>query len=284
MSEEKSKQLEIGSENTPAKTPEKKEIAVSKEYKLVAAAKSSFEKGNAYQMDFAREANFAVQILESNSYLAGCTPASIRNAIINVSMTGITLNPALKFAYLVPRSIKDQRVCVLDISYMGMIKILTDAGAVKSVDANVVYENDTFTYSQGSEPFLEFQRKLGGKKGNPIGAYAIAYFRDGGSQFIIMDKDEIEAVRATSESYKNEKGRQYSPWEKWTDEMWKKTAFKRLFKILPKTDFSDQLISALSNDHLNEVEDTAEEDKYKGKFEGEFDEYVEVKEEKEGES
>jgi recombinational DNA repair protein RecT len=54
---------------------------------------------------------------------------------------------------------------VLDISYMGMIKILTDAGAVKSVSADVVCENDDFNYSKGSNPHLNHVSKLGEKRG-----------------------------------------------------------------------------------------------------------------------
>lgn len=274
MKEEKEeKSLFENDTKSDSKQPEKKkkqEIVLTSTQKLVFAAKNAFEKGNDYQLNFNQEANFAVQALEANSYLAGCTPESIKNAIVNVSLTGITLNPALKFAYLVPRQVKNERICVLDISYMGMIKILTDAGAIKSVDANVVYENDVFAYSQGTNPYLEHQRTLK-DRGEALGAYAIAYFRDGGSQFVIMDKSEIEAVRATSESWKNEKGRAYSPWTKWEDEMWKKTALKRLFKLLPKTNFSDNLIAALANEHQNDIQDTAKDDRFENDFTDVFD-------------
>lgn len=274
MKEEKEeKSLFENDTKSDSKQPEKKkkqEIVLTSTQKLVFAAKNAFEKGNDYQLNFNQEANFAVQALEANPYLAGCTPESIKNAIVNVSLTGITLNPALKFAYLVPRQVKNERICVLDISYMGMIKILTDAGAIKSVDANVVYENDVFSYSQGTNPYLEHQRTLK-DRGEALGAYAIAYFRDGGSQFVIMDKSEIEAVRATSESWKNEKGRAYSPWAKWEDEMWKKTALKRLFKLLPKTNFSDNLIAALANEHQNDIQDTAKDDRFENDFTDVFD-------------
>ena len=118
---------------------------------------------------------------------------------------------------------------------MGLIKILTDAGAVKSVFADVVHEKDEFLYSQGSNPILEHKPDLQKDRGQPFGAYAIAYFRDGGFQFEVMAKPEIEKIRATSESWKNEKTRQYSPWEKWEKSMWKKTVMKQLFKFLPKT-------------------------------------------------
>jgi len=37
--------------------------------------------------------------------------------------------------------------------------------------------------------------------------------------------------------------------------MWKKSTLKRLFKLLPKTNFSDQLIAAISHDYETEMAD-----------------------------
>jgi recombination protein RecT len=234
---------------------------------LVFAAQKQFEVSNEYQMNFNREAGFAIQVLSNNPYLLKCDPDSVRHAIVNVALTGITLNPALKYAYLVPRKVKGDLKCILDISYIGMIKILTDAGAVKNVDAGVIYANDKYDYRRGSDPYFKHQPALS-HRGEKIGAYAIAFLRDGGFQFEILGREEVEKVRATSESYKNEEGRKFSPWETWEDEMWKKTALKRLFKLLPKTNFSDQLIAAISHDYDNEVSDinTEKEDKYANYF------------------
>jgi len=235
---------------------------------LVFTAQKQFEVSNEYKMNFNREAGFAIQILTNNPFLMKCDPNSVKDSIVNVALTGITLNPALKYAYLVPRKVKGDLKCILDISYMGMIKILTDAGAVKNVDAGVIYSNDKYDFRRGSDPYFKHQPALSGR-GDKIGAYAIAFLRDGGFQFEILGREEIEKIRATSESYKNEEGRKYSPWETWEDEMWKKSAIKRLFKLLPKTNFSDQLIAAISHDYDNEVNDIPKdgEDKYAGMFE-----------------
>lgn len=235
---------------------------------LVFMAQKQFEVSNEYKMNFNREAGFAIQILTNNPYLLKCDPDSVKHAIVNVALTGITLNPALKYAYLVPRKVKNELKCILDISYMGMIKILTDAGAVKNVDAGVIYANDKYDFRRGSDPYFKHQPALS-NRGEKVGAYAIAFLRDGGFQFEILGKEEIEKIRATSESYKNEEGRKYSPWETWEDEMWKKSTLKRLFKLLPKTNFSDQLIASISHDYDNEVNDLTEtkEDKYAGIFE-----------------
>lgn len=235
---------------------------------LVFTAQKQFEVSNEYKMNFNREAGFAIQILTNNPYLMKCDANSVKDAIVNVALTGITLNPALKYAYLVPRKVKGDLKCILDISYMGMIKILTDAGAVKNVDAGVIYANDKYDFRRGSDPYFKHQPALS-NRGDKVGAYAIAFLRDGGFQFEILGREEIEKIRATSESYKNEEGRKYSPWETWEDEMWKKSALKRLFKLLPKTNFSEQLIASISHDYENEINDLTEtkEDKYAGMFE-----------------
>ena len=209
---------------------------------ILAPAKKAFDGTNPYEMNFNQEYGFAVMAIQQNPFLLNCTPDSIKSAVINVALTGISLNPALKYAYLVPRKVKNELRAILDVSYIGMIKILTDAGAVKSVFADVVCEKDEFIYSQGSNPILEHKPDLLKDRGQPFGAYSIAYFRDGGFQFEVMAKPEIEKVRATSESWKNESTRQYSPWEKWASEMWKKTVIRRHSKTLPlSAEFRDAL-------------------------------------------
>ena len=129
----------------------------------------------------------------------------------------------------------------------------------------MIYENDKYDFRKGSEPYLKHTPSLT-DRGDAVGVYAIAFFRDGGSQFVILNREEVEKVRSTSESWKNEKGRKYSPWETWTDEMWKKTALKRLFKLLPKTKFSEQLIAAVSHDHDTEMQDVSNEDQHDETF------------------
>jgi len=257
--------------NLPSTQEREKEVKT-----LVFSAQKQFE-ATTKSMNFIKEAGFAIQILTNNQYLAKADPNSIRHAVANIAQTELTLNPALKYAYLVPRNSKDGLKCILDISYIGMIKLLTDAGSVKNIDAGVIYSNDEYDFRRGNDPYFKHKPALS-KRGDMMGAYAIAFLRDGGFQFEIMGKEEIEKVRATSESWKNEKGRQYSPWETWTDEMWKKTVLKRLFKLLPKTHFSETLIAAISNDHNNEMSDLNEESKHEQWF-SDVQEIQEIKEE-----
>lgn len=84
---------------------------------------------------WAKESQFAIQYFQKNDYLAKtalANPTSAQNAIINVAAIGITLNPASKLAYLVPR---DGMVC-LDISYMGLLHLAQSTGSIKWGNAN----------------------------------------------------------------------------------------------------------------------------------------------------
>jgi recombination protein RecT len=111
----------------------------------VAQAEESFTniaKAAGNLVAYEREASFALQIIQGSTYLQGCTHESLRNAVTNVAAIGLSLSPALKLAYLVPRKGK----ACLDISYIGLVKIATDSGAVQAVHATIVRGNDQFRY------------------------------------------------------------------------------------------------------------------------------------------
>lgn len=191
------------------------------------------------QLDFAKECEFALQILKKNDYLCGVgktNPFSLKSAISNVAAIGITLNPALAFAYLVPRK---NAVC-LDISYRGLIKLATDTGVIKAMKAEIVYENDDFNY-HGFHEKPEFHADPFGDRGNIRGVYAMALLTDGGVLVETMSIDEVFAIRDDTEAYKSvlEKDGRDSykfkqlPWVKYEGEQIKKTVIKRAYKTLP---------------------------------------------------
>lgn len=185
-----------------------------------------------------REIVFALQILRGNRMLQGCDQGSIRNAIVNIATTGATLNPALHQAYLVPRDGK----CCLDFSYRGLAKIAVDSGSVIDIDSTVVHSNDDeFCYEMGLEPKLVHRPFLGEDAGEMTHVYAIAILHNGVKKFIVLNRAEVEKVRATSKA-------QNGPWKTWYDEMSRKTAVKKLYKLLPQTDRMSETIASL-NEH-----------------------------------
>lgn len=227
-------------------------------------ARTSFEQvneANGYKLNFFNEVEFAMQVLSNNDYLAKSTPVSLQDAIKNVALIGLSLNPVLKYAYLVPRK-KTTKVngkfvefvtATLMPSYIGLCKILTDTGAVRGVSAEVVYEAEiaSLDIETGIGGYAKYQPVYDRHPGKIVACYAKAILADGTPFIALMRRFEWEEVRNRSESYKtyvNKENKnknlppdkkEYNPAPVWmTDEkeMIRKTILKNMWKYLPKTD------------------------------------------------
>ncbi len=197
------------------------------------------------ELTFARECHFAKQQILKNDYslqIARDNPQSLKNAITNVAAVGISLNPALSQAYLVPRD----GMIVLDVSYRGFIKLATDTGVVKWCRAELVYESDKFVYRGAfQEPTLETYPFA--NRGSIVGVYCIAKTVDGDFMVEVMTLGEINQVRDTSKAYQyavREK-KENSVWHKWYGEMARKTVIKRASKTWPYSDGRQRLDTAV---------------------------------------
>lgn len=180
-----------------------------------------------------QEKTFALQAISGNDALKKCSEKSIVNALVNISLTGLTLNPKKAYCYLIPR--KGQ--AVLDISYQGMIYMMTNQLNIKSIHSEVVYTNDFFEYytDENSVKITHKPNVFSKDRGDILGVYAIAYNNDGGSTVAVLKEEEIQQIKSTSQAA----GTSYSPWsqsETIQNEMRKKTAIRRLWKTVPKSD------------------------------------------------
>lgn len=192
-----------------------------------------------------KESQFAIQYLQNNSYLekvAMANPGSLKNAIINIAAIGVSLNPAEKRAYLVPR---DNRVC-LDISYMGLLHIATTEGSIEWGQAKIVYENDVYE-NQGLTKEPVHRYKAFGDRGNPIGCYCTVKLPTGDYMTEEMDKETIHGIRNRSKGFASGKN---TPWKTDELEMWRKTVVKRASKYWPKPQQSrlDEAVNVLNQD------------------------------------
>jgi recombination protein RecT len=112
---------------------------------------------------------------------------------------------------------------------VGLLKRARNSGDLAGVTAQVVYSKDEFVQQPDDfeRPITHRPPPLGQDRGTPIGAYAQAKLKDGTIVAEVMSKAEIDKVRAVSRASGN------GPWVSWTEEMWKKTVFRRLSKWLP---------------------------------------------------
>lgn len=196
------------------------------------------------EVNWETEIAFAMQCLENNDYLrkiATSNQNSLRNAVINIATVGLSLNPALKYAYLVPR---DGRVC-LDFSYIGLVHLACDAGSLRWVQADIVRKNDVFeSKGVGTKPVHDYD--VFGERGEIVGAYCVAKTVDNEYLTTVMNIADIYAIRDRSTAWqKSKKG----PWLTDPEEMIKKTVIKRAFKLWPKNDKRLDMAIQAVNEH-----------------------------------
>lgn len=193
-------------------------------------------------ISFERESGFAIQILQNNDYTMkvamGAKPSLIA-AVTNIAAIGISLNPARKQAYLVPRGGK---IC-LDISYIGLLDIAVASGSILWGQAELVRENDAFRrVGMDKQPVHEFE-PFGKNRGDIVGAYVVVKLHNGDYLTTIMDIEDIYSIRDRSESWKRNGG---GPWKTDEGEMIKKTVIRRAYKLWPKTERLDNAMDQLS--------------------------------------
>ncbi len=205
-------------------------------------------------INFEVEAGFAVQQLESNDYLLGIAMSnrqSVINAVTNVAAIGISLNPARKQAYLVPR---EKKVC-LDISYIGLVDLATQSGSIVWAKSELVYESDNFQMGEpGTMPSHKFN-PFSKERGSVIGAYCVVKTPGGEYLCDAMSIEEINSIRDRSSAWKAWISKKAScPWVTDPGEMAKKTVIKRASKLWPKNERLNMAIQHLNVDMEEGIE------------------------------
>lgn len=183
-----------------------------------------------------QECQFAIQALQKNEFLnktAWGNQKSLQNAIINVASIGVSLNPALKHAYLVPR---DNGVC-LDISYMGLLNIAQKSGSIEWGQAKLVFANDVYENS-GIDTAPNHKQNTFGDKGEVVGVYCVVKLSSGEYLTEEMDIATLNKIKATSKAANG-------PWKNWPEEMMRKSVVKRASKYWPQTERMSTAVDVL---------------------------------------
>ncbi len=211
------------------------------------SARETFDLARVDQsISFEREAGFAIQQLSRNQYslsVAMNNRQSVYDAVVNIAAMGRSLNPALKEAYLVPR---DGRIC-LDISYMGLLAIAQESGAIQWGQSRLVYASDTFALHGFDKPPTHTYNPFDKERGDIVGVYVVVKTTNGDYLTETMSITEVYDIRDRSSAWKAWIEKQKKcPWVTDEGEMIRKTVIKRAYKTWPK---SDRLAHAIN--HLN---------------------------------
>ena len=199
-------------------------------YYLVEDIQNGLNSGNENKI---KQAKQLLEAIQSN-------PTKFAIYLKNLITLGVDISQ--RQAYFLPYG--NEITSVLDYkTLMALIKKHTN---VKSIDAQLVYENETFHVEQGKvvehsqNPFATKEQK-----GNLVGAYSVFTLDDGSRDYYFASLDEINKVKECSKSTNS----QYSPWATWYDEMVKKTVIRKGMKFYPMILDNEQRVALDSVDN-----------------------------------
>lgn len=183
-----------------------------------------------------RMARIALTEFRKTPALMKCDPATLFGAVIQCAQLGLEPGGTMGHAYLIP--FENRKKGTTDVQfimgYRGMLDLARRSGQILSIEARDVCENDKFTFRYGIDSTIEHV-PAEGDRGELTHVYAVAKLRDGGVQFEVLTRHQIEEIRNQSQGYKTaiKYNKTDSPWIAHFTEMARKTAIRRLFKYLP---------------------------------------------------
>lgn len=204
-----------------------------------------------------RMARIATTEMRKVPKLGQCDPMSFLGAVIQCAQLGLEPGNALGHAYILPfdkrekvggqwKTVRTEAQVI--IGYRGMIDLARRSGQIVSIDARAVYEGDKFECLLGLDARIDhvpdWQNPNRADPSKLRFVYAVAKLKDGGIQFDVMSRAEVEGIRARSKSADN------GPWVTDFAAMAVKTVVRRLFKFLP---VSIEMQTAVGLDEMAEA-------------------------------
>lgn len=176
-------------------------------------------------------ARIVITALNKTPRIKDCTNESILSCIFDLAAINLLPNSPHGHAYLIPYRIDGVTQCTVQIGYRGFAELAYRSSEVKMVQADVVRDGDEFKYKKGAniQQFVEHVKDVSKGRINRevLAAWASVELLNGGVAIEIMDTDELGRIERLANAKKD------SPaWKQFGDEMRKKTAVKRLLKLL----------------------------------------------------
>lgn len=204
-------------------------------------------------LDADRFLRITMNALRVTPKLLDCTVESLFAASLACAQLGLEPNTPLGHVYLIPfrntkKNITEVQVI---IGYQGYVKLARQSGEMQTIAAQPVFENDEYGFDY-MNPESGFHRPhMKGPRGEVIGAWALARFKDGGMAFEFMPRADIDRIRDGSQGYRTAKrfNNNNTPWITNYDQMAAKTAIRRLAKRLP---LSIEMATAIAMDERDD--------------------------------
>ena len=200
-----------------------------------------------------------VAAVADNMDLLECDRGSLLKACLSAAELGLSLNKSMGEADIL--KVWDGRtkknVAQFRPRYKGLMKLAMQSGEVLKIESRLVHENDVFEVEEGLDSRITHKHGLS-DRGAMIGAYCVWKLKNGETQFEVMSKEQILAIRERS-SAKTKDGNIVGPWKTDEAEMWRKTVVRRASKYMP---LSTEAQRAVAVD--NQAEGVIEGDDYAG--------------------
>lgn len=162
--------------------------------------------------------NSVIVAVASNERLQQCTPQSVMKSAADAAILGLSVDPNLKEAYLVPY--KDQ--CTMQVGWRGVRNMAYNSGKVHNMNVGRIYEGQEWIEDQ-----LTGQARIEGiaTSKKPVGYFAYLETRDHRIHTLFMS---VEDINDHKQKYSPGWNRQDSAWNKDFDKMAKKTVLKQM--------------------------------------------------------
>lgn len=173
-----------------------------------------------------------VNAVKKNPKLLNCNPQSLFGAILLCAEIGLRPNTPEQLAFILP--VKGE--AKFQIGYKGLIEMMYRNPRVRSFYAEAVFENDTFDYGYGLNPYLNHKPLRNGDRGKIDCVYAVCKLADADPIFTVVERNELDKIKQISPSLKGENASK-SAYNNGTDVhnfMEIKAAIKKISKLIPK--------------------------------------------------
>lgn len=177
---------------------------------------------------------------------------TVLRAVLDTASLGLDLSPGLGEAYLVPYWNKkaSKYECQLIIGYRGLITLARRSDAIAGVDARPVFHGEKFEPHYGTKPFIDhipdFDKPRTPDRLRAV--YTVWHLADGGEQFDIMSKAEVDEIR------KRSKAAESGPWVTDYIQMGLKSITRRSSKLVPMTIEAAEAIEADTQREFGDLE------------------------------
>ena len=183
--------------------------------------------------------------------LLRCSKESIFRSLKEAAAYGLELNGMLGQAYLIPYNVKGIMTCNLQLGYKGLISLARRSNTIKTIAAEPIHENDIFEVELGMGRKLSHRIDIMKERGEVVGYYCLVELCNGGSQFKVMSKKDVE-------NHRDKFSKAYNPkdpnniWNKNFDAMALKTVVIQALKLCP---ISIEAMDAVTKEETQDIKD-----------------------------